>query len=147
MNKKIIYESIMSLVAKHVKNALNEYRTAAPEHNIDIADLKQFLKMTIQEWIYKKFTSIPNLTNKFRSFTYEPYGKLNLYIGSVYPNQPIKLTISPQLGYYNIREDLQKIKNILKNIKNLKLYLLKFKHYSKYKLNIILKRMMIYNLH
>ena len=47
MNKKIIYESIMSLVAKQVKNALNEYRTAAPEHNIDIEDLKQFLKMTI----------------------------------------------------------------------------------------------------
>lgn len=47
MNKKIIYESIMRSVAKHVKSALNEYRTAAPEHNIDMADLKQFLKTTI----------------------------------------------------------------------------------------------------
>lgn len=41
----------------------------------------------------------------------------------------------------------RKFKNILENTKNLKLYLLKFKQYSKYKLNIILKRMMIYNLH
>ena len=121
MNKKIIYESIMSLVAKQVKNVLNEYRTAAPEHNIDITDLKQFLKMTIQEWIYKKFTSIPNLTNRFYSFTYEPYGKLTLYIGSVYSNQPIKLTISPQLGYYNIREDLQKIQEYIKKHKEFKI--------------------------
>ena len=37
----------MRSVAKQVKNALNEYRTATPEHNIDMADLKQFLKMTI----------------------------------------------------------------------------------------------------
>jgi len=95
MNKNILYENIMRSVAKQVKTALNEYRTATPEHNIDIADLKQFLKMTIQEWIYKKFTSIPNLTNRFYSFTYEPYGKLTLYIGSVYSNQPIRLTISP----------------------------------------------------
>mgnify|MGYP006377998673 CR=1 FL=1 len=42
MNKKIIYESIMRTVAKHVKNALNEYRTAAPEHNIDIDDLSVY---------------------------------------------------------------------------------------------------------
>jgi len=47
MNKKAIYESIMSSVAKQVKNALNEYRTVAQEHDIDMADLKQFLKMTI----------------------------------------------------------------------------------------------------
>jgi len=47
MNKNILYENIMGSVAKQVKNALNEYRTAAPEHNIDIEDLKQFLKMTI----------------------------------------------------------------------------------------------------
>jgi len=47
MDKKSLYESIMRSVAKHVKNALNEYRTAAPEHNINMADLKQFLKMTI----------------------------------------------------------------------------------------------------
>ena len=47
MNKKIIYESIMRSVAKEVKNALNEYRTAAPENNIDMSELKQFLKMTI----------------------------------------------------------------------------------------------------
>ena len=121
MNKKIIYESIMRSVAKHVKNALNEYRTVAPEHNIDIEDLKQFLKMTIQEWIYKKFASIPDLTNRFRSFTYEPAGKLNLYVGSVYPNQPIKLTISAYLDYYNIREDLQKIQEYIKKHKEFKI--------------------------
>ena len=121
MNKIILYESIMKTVAKQVKNALNEYRTAAPEHNIDIDDLKQFLKMTIQEWIYKKFTSIPNLTNKFRSFTYEPFGKLNLYIGSVYPDQPIKLTISVYIGYYNVREDLQKIQEYIKKHKEFKI--------------------------
>ena len=121
MDKKSLYESIMRTVAKQVKNALNEYRTAASEHNIDIADLKQFLKMTIQEWIYKKFTSIPDLTNKFCSFTYEPYGKLNLYIGSVYPNQPIKLTIKPYLDYYNIKEDLQKIQEYIKKHKEFKI--------------------------
>ena len=121
MNKKKIYESIMSSVAKQVKKALNEYRTAAPEYNIDIVDLKEFLKMTIQEWIYKKFTSIPDLANKFRSFTYEPYGKLNLYIGSVYPNQPIKLTISPYLDYYNVRIDLQKIQEYIKKHKEFKI--------------------------
>ena len=111
----------MRSVAKHVKNALNEYRTAAPEHNINMADLKQFLKMTIQEWIYKKFTSIPDLTNKFYSFTYEPYGKLNLYIGSVYPDQPIKLTISAYVNYYNVREDLQKIQEYIKKHKEFKI--------------------------
>jgi hypothetical protein len=37
----------MRSVAKQVKNALNEYRIAAPEHNIDMDDFKQFLKMTI----------------------------------------------------------------------------------------------------
>lgn len=121
MNKNILYESIIRSVAKQVKIALNEYRTAALEHNIDIEDLKQFLKMTIQEWIYKKFTSIPDLTNKFRSFTYEPYGKLNLYIGSVYPNQPIKLTISPYLDYYNIKADLQKIQEYIKKHKEFKI--------------------------
>lgn len=47
MNKKIIYESIMSSVAKQIKNVLNEYRTAVPEYNIDMTDIKQFLKMTI----------------------------------------------------------------------------------------------------
>jgi len=47
MNKALLYESIMRSVAKQVKNALNEYRTALPEHNIDMADLKEFLKMTI----------------------------------------------------------------------------------------------------
>lgn len=47
MNKKILYESIMRSVAKQVKNVLNEYRTAASEHNIVIEDIKQFLKMTI----------------------------------------------------------------------------------------------------
>ena len=47
MNKRILYESIMRTVAKQVKSALNEYRTAAPENNIDISELKQFLKMTI----------------------------------------------------------------------------------------------------
>ena len=46
MNKNILYENIMRSVAKQVKTALNEYRTATPEHNIDIADLKQFLKST-----------------------------------------------------------------------------------------------------
>lgn len=121
MNKTLLYESIMRSVAKHVKNALNEYRTATPEYNIDISDLTQFLKMTIQEWIYKKFTNIPNLTNKFRSFTYEPYGKLHLYIGSVYPNQPIKLTIKPYLDYYNVREDLQKIQEYIKKHKEFKI--------------------------
>ncbi len=121
MNKKIIYESIMRSVAKEVKNALNEYRTAAPENNIDMSELKQFLKMTIQEWIYKKFTSIPNLTNKFNSFTYEPNGKLKLYIGSVYQDQPIKITINPYLNYYNIKEDLQKIQEYIKKHKEFKI--------------------------
>lgn len=121
MNKKVIYESIMSSVAKQVKKVLNEYRTAAPEHDIDIADLKQFLKMTIQEWIYKKFTSIPDLTNKFYSFTYEYYGKLNLHIGSVYPDQPIKLTIGAYANYYNVREDLQKIQEYIKKHKEFKI--------------------------
>ena len=121
MNKNILYESIMRSVAKHVKNALNEYRTTAPEHNIDIDDLKQFLKMAIQEWIYKKFTSIPNLTNKFRSFTYAPFDKLNLYIGSAYPDQPIKLTISAYANQYNVREDLQKIQEYIKKHKEFKI--------------------------
>ena len=105
MNKHILYESIMRIVAKQVKNALNEYRTAAPENNIDLSELKQFLKMTIQEWIYKKFTSIPNLTNKFHSFTYEPNGKLKLYIGQVQTNQPITLIIRRDLEYFNVSED------------------------------------------
>ena len=121
MNKKAIYESIMSSVAKQVKNALNEYRTVAQEHDIDMADLKQFLKMTIQEWIYKKITSIPDLINKFYSFTYEPYGKLKLYIGSVYPDQPIKLTIGVYVNYYNVREDLQKIQEYIKKHKEFKI--------------------------
>lgn len=37
----------MRTVAKQVKSALNEYRTVVPENNIDISELKQFLKMTI----------------------------------------------------------------------------------------------------
>lgn len=37
----------MRTVAKQVKSVLNEYRTAVPENNIDISELKQFLKMTI----------------------------------------------------------------------------------------------------
>ena len=111
----------MRTVAKQVKSALNEYRTAAPENNIDMSELKQFLKMTIQEWIYKKFTSIPNLTNKFNSFTYEPNGKLKLYIGSVYQDQPIKITINSYLVYYNIKEDLQKIQEYIKKHKEFKI--------------------------
>ena len=47
MDKKSLYESIMRIVAKQVKSALNEYRTAIPENNIDMSELKQFLKMTI----------------------------------------------------------------------------------------------------
>ena len=121
MNKKIIYESIMSSVAKQIKNVLNEYRTAVPEYNIDMTDIKQFLKMTIQEWIYKKFTSIPDLTNKFYSFTYEYHGKLNLHIGLAYPDQPIKLTIRPYLDYYNVKEDLQKIQEYIKKHKEFKI--------------------------
>ena len=121
MNKALLYESIMRSVAKQVKNALNEYRTALPEHNIDMADLKEFLKMTIQEWIYKKFTSIPDLINKFRSFTYEPYGKLHLYIGSVYPDQPIKLTVGAYANYYNVRADLQKIQEYIKKHREFKI--------------------------
>ena len=121
MNKRILYESIMRTVAKQVKSALNEYRTAAPENNIDLSELKQFLKMTIQEWIYKKFTSIPNLTNKFHSFTYEPNGKLRLYIGQVQPNQPIILIIRRDLEYFNVSEDLQKILEYIKKHKEFKI--------------------------
>ncbi len=121
MNKHILYESIMRTVAKQVKSALNEYRTAAPENNIDISELKQFLKMSIEEWIYKKFRSIPNLTIKFNNFTYEPNGNLRLYIGQVQPDQPITLTIRRDHAYFNVSADLQKIKEYIKKHKEFKI--------------------------
>ena len=118
MNKKQLYESIMSSVSKEVKKALLEYRTKSVDtYDINLEDVEQYLKTTLQQWIYTKIKSIQGLYYEFWSLGNS--GAIYVYIGSIYPNQPINITITNtnKSGYRDIRPDLQKIQDYLKGHK------------------------------
>lgn len=65
MNKKQLYEAIMSSVAKEVKKSLYEYRVAKPKEdkNFEITekDVQKWLKKTIPDYLENKLTNDINV--------------------------------------------------------------------------------------
>ena len=118
MDKKQLYESIMTSVSKEVKKALNEYRVAKPkvEKNFEIIenDVEKWLKKSLPAYLENKLAEAINAT--FGSaYSYSASLMFSMHQSRDYRGDDIEneYTCSIFIGnrsYYETRRDMQNTK-------------------------------------
>ena len=121
MDKKKLYESIMNSVSKEVKKALLEYRTKATEsYDVNIQEAQKYLKTSIQQWISDKFKRVPQCYHGFYS-GWSNSGAIYIHFGDVIEGKPINVYVDNRSYVTNIKDDLEKIVEYMKDHKEFKL--------------------------
>ena len=127
MDKKQLYESIMTSISKEVKKALNEYRVAKPkvEKNFEIIenDVKKWLKKSLPDYLENKVATEAHA--KFGNGGYydrEPALKFVLYSNSDNSTKYNGKVFIGNLGYYDTPRKMQNT-NLFGYLENVYRYL------------------------